>query len=278
MLERLDNTVRTTNDVSEKLDAPLLGILQWVRGRHHKFEIQRAFLNDTDHQFTESVRTLRTGIQMSALDTPHKVVMVTSSVPEEGKTSVATNIAFALAQVKRTCLIDADMRRPTIAKVLGLDSKAPGLSQLVAGTEPPVNCIYEFEDSKLHYIPSGTVPPNPLELLSSKRFGDVLKKLEESFDVIVIDTPPVQLVSDAVIIAGLANALVYVVRADSTPYQVAKGGLEMLKKGKAQLLGVVLNQLDLQKAERYYGYGKYVSYGGKYSRYQRYGYSSSGKK
>ena len=224
------------------------------------------------------MRTLRTGILMSALDTPHKVVMVTSSVPEEGKTSVAMNIAFSLAQVKRTCLIDADMRRPTVAKILGLDNNSPGLSQLVAGTEPPAHCIYEYEQSKLHFIPAGTVPPNPLELLSSKRFSDVLKKLEESFEVIIIDTPPVQLVSDAVIIAGVANALVYVVRADSTPYQVAKGGIELVKKGKAHLLGVVLNQLDVEKAERYYGYGKYISYGGKYSRYKRYGYAGSGKK
>ncbi|OGT81170.1 MAG: hypothetical protein A3H91_07660 [Gammaproteobacteria bacterium RIFCSPLOWO2_02_FULL_61_13] len=278
LLERLDNTVRTTSDVDEKLGAALLGILPWVRGRHKKYEIQRAFLTDTNHQFTEAIRTLRTGILMSALDNPQKVVMVTSSVPEEGKTSVAMNIAFSLAQVKRTCLVDADMRRPTIAKILGLEANAPGLSQLVAGTEPPAKCIYEYEQSKLHYIPSGAVPPNPLELLSSKRFSDVLKKLEETFEVIVIDTPPVQLVSDAVIIAGVANALVYVVRADSTPYQVAKGGLELVKKGKAHLLGVVLNQLDVEKAERYYGYGKYITYGGKYARYKRYGYSSGGKK
>jgi Mrp family chromosome partitioning ATPase len=111
-----------------------------------------------------------------------------------------------------------------------------------------------------------------LDLLSSKRFSEALRKLEESFDVIIVDSPPVQLVSDAVVLAGAANALVFVVSADSTPYQVAKGAIERLRKGKAQLLGVVLNRLDMAKTERYYGYGKYLSYGGKYRSYEPHRY------
>ena len=222
------------------------------------------------------MRTLRTGILMSALDNPHKVILVTSSVPEEGKTSVSMNLSFALAQVKRTCLIDADMRRPSVSRVLGGEQKAPGLSNLVAGTEPVAKCVYEHE-SGLFYIPSGPVPPNPSELLSSRRFSDVLGTLESMFDVIIIDSPPVQLVSDATILAGVANALVFVVRADATPYQVAKGAIEQLKSGKAKLLGVVLNRLDVDKSERYYGYGRHFSYGGKYKYYKRYGYYGSKK-
>ena len=270
LLEYLDNTVRSGEDVASKLQVPLLGILQWIRARHRKFEVQRAFVDKFNPVFSESVRTLRTGLLMSALDNPHKVVLITSSLPEEGKTSVAMNLAFALAQVKRTCLIDADLRRPTMHKILGGEANAPGLSNLVAGTEPAAKCIQQHE-SGLFYMHSGPIPPNPLELLSSKRFTDVLTKLGETFEIIIIDSPPVQLVSDAVILAGLANALVFVVRADSTPYQVAKGALELLTKGKAQLLGVVLNCVDLEKAERYYGYGKYFTYGGKYKYYKRYG-------
>ena len=271
LLEYLDNTVRSGEDVAIKLEVPLLGILPWVPGKHAQFELQRGFLKNFHPAFSEAVRTLRTGIMMSALDHPHKVVLVTSSVPEEGKTSVSMNLAFALAQVKRTCLIDADMRRPSVYKVMGGEANMPGLSNLVADTEPVSKCVYEHE-SGLFYIPSGPVPPNPSELLSSKRFADVMAKLESMFDVILIDSPPVQLVSDATILAGVANALVFVVRADSTAYQVALGALEQLKKGKAQLLGVVLNRLDVEKSERYYGYGKYFSYGGKYNHYKRYGY------
>jgi capsular exopolysaccharide synthesis family protein len=276
MLEYLDNTVRSGEDVALKLDAPLLGMLPWVAGRHKKFELQRGFIDNFNPAFSEAVRTLRTGILMSALDTPHKVVLITSSVPDEGKTSVSMNLAFALAQVKRTCLIDADMRRPTVYKILGGQINMPGLSNLVADTEPMAKCVHQHA-SGLFYIPSGPVPPNPSELLSSKRFADVLAKLESMFDVILIDSPPVQLVSDAMILASLANAMVFVVRADETPYQVAKGAIEQLRKGKAQFLGVVLNRLDVEKSERYYGYGRYFSYGGKYKYYKRYGYYGAKK-
>ena len=277
LLEYLDNTVRSGEDVATKLEVPMLGMLPWVPGKLGKFELQRGFLKNFNPAFSEAVRTLRPGVLMSALDHPHKVVLITSSVPEEGKTSVAMNLAFALTQVKRTCLIDADMRRPSVYKVMGGDPNMPGLSNLVADTEPVNKCLYEHE-SGMFYIPSGPVPPNPSELLSSRRFTDVLNKLGTMFDVILIDSPPVQLVSDATVLAGVANALVFVVRADSTPYQVAKGALELLKKGKAQLLGVVLNRLDVEKSERHYGYGRYFSYGGKYKYYKRYGYYGGTKK
>lgn len=271
-LEYLDNTVRTSNEVESKLAAPLLGILPWVEAKQAKYELQRAFHENTTPIFAEAVRTLRTGVLMSAPDSANKTILVTSSVPEEGKTSVAANLALALAQLKRTCLVEADMRRPQIAGILELDPDAPGLSQLMAGTEPASKCIHQFRDSGLHFIPSGPVPSNPLELLSSARFGEILAKLGESFDFVVLDSPPVQLVSDAVVLAGVADSLVFVVRADTTPHQVAKGAIELLRKGKAQLLGVVLNQLDWDKSERYYGYGKF-SYGGKYKSYKSYGYS-----
>jgi capsular exopolysaccharide synthesis family protein len=268
LLEHLDNTVRTGSDVESKLQAPLLGLLPWVREGRGKSELQRAFLEDTDHVFAEAVRTLRTGVLMSSLDSPHRTILVTSSLPEEGKTSVATNLALALAQLKRTCLVDADMRRPQLGRILGIDPAAPGLSQLISGAEPQERCIHLHRDSNLHIIPSGPVPANPLEILSSRRFGEVLKSIEESFDVVVFDSPPVQLVSDAVVLAGIAEALVFVVRADSTPYQVARGGTEILKNGRARLLGVVLNQVDFDTAERYYGYGEHYSHGGKYRSYK----------
>jgi capsular exopolysaccharide synthesis family protein len=277
LLEYLDNNVRSGEDVATKLEVPLLGILPWVPGKHKKFELQRGFIGNFNPAFSESVRTLRTGVLMSALDTPHKVVLITSSLPEEGKTSVSMNLAFALAQVKRTCLIDADMRRPTVYKILGGELNMPGLSNLVADTEPMAKCVHQHE-SGLFYIPSGPVPPNPSELLSSKRFADVLAKLEASFDIVLIDSPPAQLVSDAIILSSLANALIFVVRADSTPYQVAKGALTQLKKGRAHLLGVVLNWLDVEKSERYYGYGRNFSYGGKYKYYKKHGYYGATKK
>jgi len=270
LLEHLDNTVRTGADVETKLGSPLLGLLPLVRRRRDKFEVRRAFAEDKDHVFGEAVRTLRTGVLMTALDSRARTILVTSALPEEGKTSVATNLALALAQLKRTCLVDADMRRPKLASVLSMDPAAPGLSQLIAGTEPPERCIHVYGESGLSVVPSGPVPPNPLEVLSSRRFEEILGRLEKSFDMVVIDSPPVQLVSDAVVLAGIANALVFVVRADATPYPLARGGIEILAKGRAQLIGVVLNQIDFDNAERYYGYGKHYGYGGTRGAYRGY--------
>jgi capsular exopolysaccharide synthesis family protein len=206
---------------------------------------------------------------MSALDEPHKVVVVTSSVPGEGKTTLSFNLACALGQVKKVLLIDADVRRPMIARLLSHDTKSPGLADIVAGTVDVTEAVFFHEKAGIDILPAGTIPPNPLELLSSKQFERVLEKLRVRYDVIVMDTPPVQLVSDAVVISQFASEVIYVVRADSTPWQVAQNGIKRLKRMGAPLIGAVLNQLDLEKAEKYYGeYSGYRSYKG----YRKYGY------
>src|SRR6185436_19251093 len=125
LLEYLDNTVKNGDDVEQKLGLPMIGVLQRL-GK--KVDLRRAVLTDSRSNFAESVRTIRTSVMMSDLDNPHKILLVTSSVPEEGKTTVAMNLAFAFAQVNKVCLIDADMRRPSIARSFGMDLSAPGLS------------------------------------------------------------------------------------------------------------------------------------------------------
>ena len=274
LLEYLDNTIKNAEDVDAKLRQPLLGQLPRLKGKLESGDLQLAFIKDKDPGFSEEIRSIRTGVLLSSIDSPHKVLLVTSSIPGEGKTSVATNIALALGQVRKVCLIDADMRRPTVAKVLGVDTTSKGLSNLVSGSDPTSECLHFNKELGIHVIPSGVVPPNPLELLSSIRFAEAMKWLEDSFDIIVIDSPPLQLVSDPLILSQFANSVVYVVKADSTPYQVALGGLDRLREAKAHVLGVVINQIDREKADRYYGYGKYSAYGygKKYGGYG--GYSS----
>jgi capsular exopolysaccharide synthesis family protein len=273
LLEYLDNTIKTAEDVSGKLRESLLGQLPRISGKLEAGDLQIAFIEDKDQGFSEAIRSIRTGVMLSSIDSPHKVLLVTSSIPGEGKTSVATNIALALGQVRKVCLIDADMRRPTVARVLGVDSISKGLSNLVSGSDPTTECMHFNKDLGIHVIPSGVVPPNPLELLSSVRFAEALKWLEENFDVIIIDSPPLQLVSDPLILAQFAHSVIYVVKADSTPYQVALGGLERLHEVNAHILGVVINQIDREKVDRYYGYGKYSAYG--YGKKQGYGGYSS---
>jgi len=275
LVERLNNTLKTTHDVESKLGVPVLGMVQVTKAKRGQF-LDRLFLDDPQSAFSESIRTIRSAVLLSALDSPKKIVVVTSSVPEEGKTTVAINLAFALGQVKKTLLIDADMRRPRIGKVLAGKGKAPlaGLAQVVAGELPLDKCLYPVADSQLAVLPAGRVPPNPLELLASHRFTELIETLQKSFDVILIDSPPVQLVSDSLVLASLASEVVYVVKADDTPYPLARVGIKRLRRVNAPLTGVVLNQLDLDRADRYYGeysgYGKrYRKYGKKYS----YGYA-----
>jgi capsular exopolysaccharide synthesis family protein len=270
LLDRLANTLNSTSDVEQRLGVPALGVLQKIKGISKKgFASELAFFNDTQSTFAEAVRTVRTSVLMSALDTQHKVVVITSSVPEEGKTTLSFNLACALGQVKKVLLVDADLRRPKIAKLVGRDTRMPGLSDLVAGNAQFSQCVFHSEKAGIHILSSGTVPPNPLELLSSKRFDDVMEKLKEAFDIIVLDSAPLQLVSDAQVLSQHASSVIYVVKADSTPYQVAQNGLKRLRRVSAPILGVVLNQLDLERAEKYYGeYSGYRSYRG----YKKYGY------
>jgi capsular exopolysaccharide synthesis family protein len=261
ILEYLDNTIKNSEDVDTKLGQAMLGQLPRIKGKLESGDLQIAFIKDKDPGFSEEIRSIRTGVLLSSIDAPHKVLLITSSVPGEGKTSVATNIALALGQVRKVCLIDADMRRPTVAKVLGVDTTSKGLSNLVSGSDPTSECLHFNKELGIHIIPSGVVPPNPLELLSSVRFAEAMKWLEEQFDVVVIDSPPLQLVSDPLLLSQFAHSVIYVVKADATPYQVALGGLERLRDVKAHVLGIIINQIDREKADRYYGYGKYSAYG-----------------
>jgi capsular exopolysaccharide synthesis family protein len=275
LLDRLNNTVNSTSDVENRLGVPALGVLQKIKGFGKKkgFISELAFFNDTQSTFAEAVRTVRTSVLMSALDHQHKIVVVTSSVPEEGKTTLSFNLACALGQVKKVLLIDADLRRPKIGKLVGRETRQPGLADLVAGQAQVSQCVFFDERAGIHILPAGTVPPNPLELLSSRRFDDVVTKLREAFDIVVIDSAPLQLVSDAQVLSQFASSVIYVVKADATPYQVAQNGLKKLRRVNAPILGVVLNQLDMEKAEKYYGeYSGYKSYKG----YKKYGYSRHG--
>ncbi|MBL8511083.1 MAG: polysaccharide biosynthesis tyrosine autokinase [Betaproteobacteria bacterium] len=279
LLDRINNTINTAGEVESRLGLPMLGYLQKIAGMGKKsMKSELAFLSDNQSLFSESIRTIRTSILMSALDSPKKVIVITSSVPEEGKTTVSFNLACALAQVKRVLLVDADLRRPKIGRLIGRAKDAKGLSHLVSGVAPVSECVYQHEQGGFHILTAGFIPPNPLELLSSAKFNDVLEKLKEAFDVVLIDSPPVQLVSDALVLSQVANTVIYVVKADSTPAPLARNGIKRLAMVNAPLLGIVLNQLDLDRAQKYYGeYSGYSSYRGHKGNYA-YGYGPQDKK
>ena len=275
LLEHLDNTFKKGADLDERLGLPVLGLLPLLTLKKAKWKkkaetpIQFSLANPKSF-FSESIRTVRTGVLLSGLDNPHKVIVVTSSVPGEGKSTVSMNLASSMSELNRILLIDADLRRPSVAKTYGLEEDALGLSEFIAKEADLKECIHRVgdENHKLYIMPSGLVPPNPLELLSSKLFANGLKSLSQTFDHIVIDSAPTLAVSDSLLLSSLASGVVYVVKADETPVSAAQEGIKRLRSHNAHLIGGVLN--NVQEKDKG-SYGKYSYYGGDY--FGSYGYS-----
>ncbi|CAI86852.1 MULTISPECIES: GumC family protein [Pseudoalteromonas] len=260
IFDALNDTVKTKNDVESKLAQRMLGLLPKVKiSRKNPFPIY-AYLEDEYRRFAESVRTFRTSLLLTQLDRNHQIIAVTSSVPGEGKTTTSANLALSLAQMGSVLLIDADLRKPSLAKRFDIPVFHPGLSNLITGTEQFSECVHLDERSGVAIMPSGQIPSNPLELLSSARFDELLKVLKTKYDHIIIDTPPTQAVSDALVIAQSVDSVVYVVRADVTRVKPIKAGLERLFEVKAHVAGVILNQVDMSKTKDEHSYGYYDYY------------------
>lgn len=263
-LERLDNTLKSADDVEEKLDYPMLTMLPLLQGDKAR-AVGKHYLEDPKSVFSEAIRTARTSVLLSAGDPRQLTLLVTSSVPDEGKTAVAINLALAEAQTKRVLLLDADLRRPSIGEKLGTDPRKPGLTDLLSGAASFAECLQQVEGSSLYVVTSGQVPLNPLEMILSQRFQQIVKALAGTCDVLVIDSPPVHLVSDAVVLSTLTSGVLFVVKADSTPYPLVRRCLRALEEVDANVFGITLNQLDFRKAERYYG-----AYTGSYYKHEGY--------
>ena len=258
-VDYLDDTVKTPEDVTRKLKLPFLGMVPKISG-----DDQPVLSVRVPHEFGEAFRSLRTSLVFSNGSESMRVVMVTSSQPLEGKTTTACNMAIALAfGGARVLLIDADMRRPGVHRTLGLQNTV-GLSHLLTGQATPRQAIQKLEDPNLWVMTAGVIPPNPSELLASERMKTLVKHAQDGpFDWVIIDTPPVLAVTDAVILAPLASGVTFVIGSEMTRRRLAERAIETLMTSKPHLLGVVLNRVDLARNKyyysRYYGY-KYKSY------------------
>lgn len=262
LLDYLDSTFKGAEDVEDKLGVSMLGMVPMVKQKK-KESTALLFLDDNQKSYAEAMRTVRTSVVLSGIDKPHKTIMLTSSMPSEGKSTSAINLAVAIGQMERVLLIDADLRKPTVAKVLNLPPHSPGLSNLVAGTATQEDCILHMEDANIDVLTSGLIPPNPSELLSSHKFADLLRKFAQEYDRVIIDSPPTLLVSDALVMSKVVDAVVYVIRSDVTAHQVARTGVNRLLAAKAPIIGVILNKVNMKKASQYYGaYSSYYAYGG----------------
>jgi len=260
VMDALNDTIKNTRDVETVLQQRALGVVPKVEGKKQLTEVNRTFFSQDNRQFAESVRSIRTSLSLLGLERPLQVLMVTSSLPEEGKSTVSSNLAFGFRQLESVLLIDADMRKPTIAKRFGIPAFQPGLANYLSGTETLDACIVKDEQSNVDIMPAGSIPMNPLELLSSPALAELLTQLRGRYQKIIIDTPPVQAVSDALVVSTQTDAALVVVKADYTRSGIVQLSLSKLINAHARVVGVVLNDLDMKLAERYYGNMGYYKY------------------
>ena len=260
MLDYINDTIKTPEDVARQLKVPFLGLVPSVRG--DKYPLLAS--SHVPHDFGEAFRSLRTVLLSQYEAAGTKVVLFTSAQPLEGKTTTAVNMAMALAYGgARVLVIDADMRRPGLHRPLRLTNDR-GLSQVLVGQARVRDVIQRTVDPNLLAITAGKVPPNPSELLTSERMKTLLSNLAHGpFDWIVIDTPPVLAVTDAVVVAPLVSGVVFVIGAEMTRRRLAERAIGTVVSARPRQVAVVLNKVDFVRNKYYYS--RY--YGHQYKNY-----------
>ena len=293
-IEFLDNSVKTPDDVDRYIKLPSLGVIPSLdsigSGKSLKMKLIEAAgqnggngskgtlpagvevitYHDTKSLISEAYRNLRTSVLLSSgAGHPPKVLLVTSSQRGEGKTTTSVNIAVTLAQTgDRVVILDCDMRNPRVHRVLGL-SNQDGMSTFLSGNSELSGLIQESEVPNLFAITAGPIPPNPAELLGSVRMKQALVLLAETFEHIVIDSPPVLAVTDARILAPVVDGVILVIKGGETPKEAVQRTKRLLQEVHGHLIGTLLNNVDVRSADYYY-YSRYYYYG--YRRKYGYGY------
>jgi len=280
LLEYLDNTIKTVEDVSRYAQLPALSVIPAIAGNGRRKIVARnagslksgnggsllpaEITNqigsfDSRSSAAEAYRVLRTSVLLSAAGQPPKTILVTSGQPGEGKTTTVVNTAVSLAQLgAKVLVIDCDLRRPTSHKLLGV-AHTEGLSTYLSGTVPLDRVIHKLPIFNLALIPCGPIPPNPAELIISDRMKEMLKELQTRFDHILIDSPPLIHVTDPVILSTMVDGVILVVHGGKSTREIVRRARQELSTVGAKIFGVVLNNVDLRRdgyanydAQRYY--------------------------
>ena len=211
-------------------------------------------LEKPQSNISEAYRTIRTGIEFSNLDKDLKVICMTSSKQNEGKTTVLSNLGVSFAKIdKKVLLIDADLRNPSISKMFDT-SNTQGLMDILLGKRNIQDCVKKTKQENLYILTGGTIPPNPAEVLSSKKMSEFIESIKYEYDYIFIDSPPVGVVSDASIISAYSDGVIFVVGANEVDSNLAKIAKERLDGVKANIVGVILNKFKTDTNSEYYNY------------------------
>lgn len=244
----LDNRIRGEADLRRVTDAPLLGGITFDANAVRKPLLTQAAPQSPR---AESFRQLRTNLQFANISGRAKTVLVTSSLPGEGKSTSATNLAIALAQAGQSvCLIDADLRRPAVGEYLGLERDA-GLTTALVGAADVNDLLQPWGEDKMFVLTSGRIPPNPSELLGSEEMRNLISRLEQAFDSIIIDAPPLLPVTDAAVLSQHVGGVVLVVGSQKLRHQDLEKSLNALKMVDSNVLGVILNRLPTKGPDAY---------------------------
>ncbi|VVS95317.1 GumC family protein [Desulfoluna spongiiphila] len=257
-VEYLDNTVKSVEEAEERFGLPVLSVISQMDAKEGRIEdvLKDAPLSSV----SESYKSLRVALMLTSRDTPPRRILFTSMAPADGKTTTAVNLATALANSgKKVLIIDGDLRKPNLGNLLGLTSEV-GLSTYLSGNSDD-SVVINTDVENLHAALAGPVPPLPSELLSSERLKTFLDAMSETYDMVVIDSPPVMPVSDSLILSQLVDTTVVVVRAGKTSYDMLDRGLKAMEHVGADVKGLVINGAGKKNGGYYYyGYGAY--YGG----------------
>ena len=292
--EYLDNTIKTPEDVEQLVRLPSFGMVPEIssekrrrshNGNGNSYPVELVSYGHPKSILSEAYRNIRTSILLSFSKQPPKKIVVTSPNPLEGKTTTMINTAITLSQTgARVLIIDADMRKPRIHKIFnnGMGDKRKngvGLSNFLSGHTNLWSVIHKSSLQNLYYIPSGPVPPNPSELLGSSLFREMMRALEERFDHIIIDSPPVIGFADSVILSSVSDGVMLVVLGGKTTREALQRAKDILLQVEAKILGVVINRVDIQRSDYgYYYYRYYYYYGDDGKKKRRIPHLSSSKK
>lgn len=206
----------------------------------------------------EAYRTLRTNIQFASLDHPHRILIVTSASAGEGKTTTTANFGVVNAHAgMRVCVVDADLRRPALHRIFGLEN-SKGLTTALLEERPIVELAQPTRIANLSVLTSGPAAPNPAELVGSKRMRQLLEHATADFDLVLCDTPPVVAVADAVSLAGQCDGVIFVVKTGAVPQEVIRRTITQIEAVKGRVLGVLLNSYNIRRDGYYHDYYRYA--------------------
>ncbi|SNS85993.1 capsular exopolysaccharide family [Tropicimonas sediminicola] len=271
LLDRLNNTFRSPQQLEQMVGQNVLATVPLAGSRMKRHDVISLLREKPNSSLAESIRNLRTSILFSNVDKPPKVIMFTSSVPREGKSTTSMLMALTSRQMgKSAIIVDCDLRMPALSKVLNIKDDEHGLLSVIDGTATLEEAVYKEPNTGLHVLMTKSSERNAninaADVLSSHRFEHLVKHLSQSYDLVVLDTPPTLVVTDSRIVASMADAIVFAVRWDSTPRAAVLEGVRELTSLDIKLTGVVMTMVNETKAARY-SYDGYGYYKGRYRDY-----------